>query len=110
MLTFQTFIILNYILKVLRQRSSQSLVVSPLDFVVSRSDLKSEYRARGLQMHPGTSETPSVSPVKCTRLSVCSEVSKSMISYLERGGGQTTVCPPPPCEDLCRGTLIPEEK
>ena len=51
-------------------------------------------------MYPGTSETVSMSPVKCIRPSVCSEVSKPTNPEVSKpqklgGGGQTVVCPPP---------------
>ena len=91
-------------LKVPRQRSPQSFGCLTFDFVVSRPDRKPRFRARGPRMYPETSKTVSMSPVKCTRPSVCSEHSNPKISYLGGGGGHLPNGPPL-CGDLCPGTL-----
>ena len=90
--------------KVPQQRSNHLLHCDIVAFVVSPPDPKSGFRPRGLQTHPGTTETVSMSPGKCTRSSVCSVVSKPMIPYWEIWGANCAVCPPT-CEDLCEGTL-----
>ena len=84
--------LLMYILyksfKVPRQRSPQSFGCLTIDFVVSGTDLRSEYLARGPQMLLWTSKTVSMSPVKCTRPSVCIRGRQSHDPIFGEGGGQ----------------------
>ena len=89
--------------KVLSQRHSESFGCSNLGYDVWPSDRKSEFRVRGSQMHPWTSETVSMYPVKSTRPWVRSGISNPMISYWEIGGPSVHLAPSSEC--LCERTL-----
>ena len=73
--------------KVPPRRSSQSFGCLTIGFVVSGTDVTAEYLARGPQMLLWTSKTVSMSPVKCTRPSVCIRGRQSHDPIFGEGGG-----------------------
>ena len=94
------------LIKVPRQTSSQSLVVSPCDLVVSRADLESENHVRHSKSTQERSKHLSWVQwgVPDSRYA---QKSPDHWFHIWRGGGARVSFGPPSCEDVCLGTLKP---